>query len=80
MTTPKQQYDDMLDRLDSHTKEQLLSHIPFGKVLEQLDPISYRCGLADYQANCDRCHREFYPDDSDAEALCPSCADDDEES
>ena len=81
MSTPREQYDTMLDDLEPDTKEQMISHVPFAKVLEDIDPIAYRCGCNDFQPTCDECGHEFWADDPDAEAVCPECAatDEDEE-
>ncbi len=73
MSTPKEQYDQMLDDLDPQTKDRLLNHIPFAHILEEFDPIAYRCGMSDAQAICDDCHDEFWPEDHEDEALCSEC-------
>jgi len=73
MSTPREQYDSMLDDLDAETKLGLIEHVPFAKLLEEVDPVAYRCGASDYQAQCDECRRKFYADDPDDEAVCPEC-------
>jgi uncharacterized paraquat-inducible protein A len=73
MSTPREQYDAMLDELDAESKLHLIDHVPFAKVLEELDPIAYRCGCSDFQASCDECHHEYWADDPDDEAVCEDC-------
>jgi predicted Zn-ribbon and HTH transcriptional regulator len=73
MSTPKEQYDAMLDELPAEEQMRLIDHVPFARVLEDVDPVAYRCGLNDMQAACDDCGHEFWPDDHDAEALCEEC-------
>lgn len=74
MSTPREQYDAMLDDLPSTAKLSLIDHVPFAKLLEDLDPVAYRCGCNDFQATCDTCGREFWADDPDEEAICQDCA------
>lgn len=73
MSTPRQQYDSMLDEMDSESKLRLIDHVPFAKLLEEVDPVAYRCGCSDFQASCDECGREFWADDPDEEAICDNC-------
>jgi len=73
MSTPREQYDAMLDEMPDESKLSLISHVPFAKVLEGLDPVAYRCGCNDFQPTCDECGREFWADDHDDEALCADC-------
>jgi hypothetical protein len=54
MSTVKEQYDSMLDELDEESKVALINHVPFAKILEEVDPIAYRCGMNDYQPTCER--------------------------
>lgn len=79
MSTPREQYDSMLDDLDTESKVRLIDHVPFAKLLEEVNPVAYRCGVNDFQAQCDECHGEFWADDPDAEAFCLDCAKSDEE-
>jgi len=79
MSTPREQYDAMLDELPAESKMELIDHVPFAKVLEELDPIAYRCGCSDFQATCDACHSEFWANDPDAEAICQDCANEEED-
>lgn len=79
MSTPREQFDSMLDDLDAESKLRLIEHVPFAKLLEEVDPIAYRCGVSDFQASCDKCGSEFWPDDPDEEALCEDCKADDED-
>jgi len=48
--------------------------VPFAKLLEEVDPVTYRCGASDYQPACDECGHEYWADDPDDEAVCPECA------
>jgi len=66
----------MLDELDPESKLRLIDHVPFAKLLEEVDPVAYRCGCNDYTAVCDECGGEFWADDPDAEAVCSSCGED----
>lgn len=76
MSTPREQYHAMLEELDDASKLRLIEHVPFAKLLEEVDPVAYRCGCNDYQAVCDECGDEFWADDPDAEAVCSSCGED----
>ena len=78
MSTPREQYDAMLDEMPGESKLSMIDHVPFAKLLEELDPVAYRCGCSDYQATCDECHREFWADDPDEEAVCPECTKEEE--
>jgi hypothetical protein len=73
MSTPKEQYESMLDELDSDSKLALIDHVPFARLLEEVDPVAYRCGMSDYQASCDECGDEFWADDPDEPAVCAEC-------
>lgn len=73
MSTPREQFDAMLDELDAESKLRLIEHVPFAKLLQETDPIAYRCGMSDFQASCDKCGGEFWADDHDKEALCDEC-------
>ena len=73
MSTPREQYDAMLDDLDTESKIHLIDHVPFAKLLEEVDPVAYRSGVNDFQARCDDCHSEFWADDPDEPAVCPDC-------
>lgn len=73
MSTPREQYHAMLDELDAESKLHLIDHVPFAKLLEEVDPVAYRCGVSDYQPCCDECGREFWADDPDDEAVCADC-------
>lgn len=79
MSTPREQFDAMLDELDPESKLRLIEHVPFAKLLEEVDPIAYRCGVSDFQASCDECGNEFWADDPDKEALCEDCKASDED-
>jgi formylmethanofuran dehydrogenase subunit E len=61
MTTPKQQYDAMLDDLEPEEKVRLIDHVPFAK-------------LPDFEPQCDICGESFVADDADAVAICQACA------
>src|SRR5262245_61165282 len=74
MSTPREQYDAMLDELDSDSKLRLIDHVPFAELLEAVDPTAYRCGCNDFQPTCDRCGHEYWADDHDEEAICSDCA------
>lgn len=63
----------MLDELDSESKLHLIEHVPFAKLLEEVDPVAYRCGCSDFQTCCDVCHDEYWADDPDDEAVCNDC-------
>jgi hypothetical protein len=63
----------MLDDLNDRTKMSMLDHIPFARLLEDADPIAFRCGLADYEPACDRCGEQYTAEDEDADAICPEC-------
>ena len=75
MSTPREQYDTMLDELDDEAKFKLIEHIlwKFPKFYAEECPVDYRCGMADFQATCDECHGEFWADDPDEDAVCDSC-------
>lgn len=73
MSTPKEQYDTMLDDLDPAEQMRMINHVPFARILEGIDPVAYRCGMNSMQATCDDCGDEFWPDDYDKEALCDEC-------
>lgn len=73
MSTAREQYDAMLDELDSESKLRLIDHVPFARLLAEVDPIAYRCGVSDFQATCDECYDEFWADDPDDEAVCGAC-------
>ena len=73
MSTPREQYDAMLDELDSKSKLALIDHVPFAKLLEEVDPVAYRCGCNDWGAQCDECNGEFWADDPDEDAVCDTC-------
>jgi len=79
MSTPREQFDSMLDELDPESKLRLIEHVPFAKLLEEVDPVAYRCGVSDFQPSCDKCGSEFWADDPDEEALCESCKAEDED-
>jgi hypothetical protein len=63
----------MLDELPEETKVALVSHVPFARLLDDTDPVAYQCGLNDYQPTCDECHREYWADDPDEDAICDTC-------
>lgn len=72
--TPREQYEAMLDELPDKEKARLLSHVPFARLLEEFDPVAFRCGLNDFQACCEKCGDEFWTDGPDDEAICGECA------
>ena len=76
MSTPREQYDAMLDGLDDDTKANLIQHIfgNFVRFYSEECPVDYRCGMADFQAQCDECGHEFWADDLDEPAVCQACA------
>jgi CDGSH-type Zn-finger protein len=78
MSTVREQYDSMLDELPAESKLALIEHVPFAKLLEETDPTAYRCGANDFQPTCDVCHHEFWADDTDDEAICASCKEEQE--
>jgi hypothetical protein len=73
MSTSREQYDAMLDDLPDESKVALVNHVPFAKLLEDVDPTAYRCGCNDFQPICDECGDEFWADDPDDEAVCAEC-------
>jgi hypothetical protein len=73
VSTPREQYEAMLDELDDCTKMRMLDHIPFARLLEDADPTTFRCGLADFEPQCDKCGEPYTADDEDADAICPEC-------
>lgn len=73
MSTPREQFDSMLDELDAESKLRMIEHVPFAKILQGADPIAYRCGVSDFQAQCDECGAEFWADDPDEPAICDEC-------
>lgn len=81
MSTPKEQFDAMLDDLDDESKFAMVSHLlgNFARFYANECPTDYRCGLADFQAQCDECNHEFWADDSDEEAICSVCREEAEE-
>lgn len=83
MSTPKEQYDTMLDELPAEDRMRLINHVPFARVLEEFDQTAYDCGLSDFTAVCDNCGNNFCPDDYDEPAICGECKaenqDDDED-
>jgi len=75
MSTPREQYDSMLEDLDDETKVKLIEHVfaNFVRFYSEECPVDYRCGMADFQAQCDECHHEFWADDPDEDAVCDGC-------
>ena len=76
MSTPREQYDAMLDNLDDESKLRLIEHVfrrGFASFYAEECPVDYRCGVSDYQASCDECGREFWADDPDEDAVCDTC-------
>ena len=59
--------------MDDASKLALVAHVPFARLLEDTDPIAYRCGLSDFQPVCDECLHEFWADDPDEDAVCDTC-------
>ena len=71
--TAREQYHAMLDELDAESKLRLIDHVPFAKLLEEVDPIAYRCGANDFQPTCKQCRQEYWADDPDDDAYCDTC-------
>ena len=42
------------------------------RVVEELDPIAFRCMVADYQGNCSECS-EALTEDEEEEGICAEC-------
>ena len=63
----------MLDEMNDERKLALVAHVPFARLLEDTDPVAYRCGLNDFQAQCNECSHEFWADDPDEDAVCNTC-------
>lgn len=78
MATVQEQYCEMLEQLPDSTKIQLIEHAGFANVYKEVDPVSYRCGLADFQPQCEECGHEYWPDSFDDEAICEDCLDNQE--
>lgn len=71
MATILKQFEQSCDEMDDRTKVNLINHVPFSRVWAEVDPVAYRCALADFQPVCEWCGREFWPDSSaDEEAVC----------
>ena len=66
-------YKDLYDQMLNECSEMCATCQDFGasRILEELDPIAYRCGFCDwldsvdYQLCCDNCDAMFYPDKDD---------------
>jgi hypothetical protein len=83
MATVETQYREYLDILHDENPGALFRDYSGARTLEEIDPIAYRVGLADYEPTCEKCGETFCVEDTDGEAVCADCADsaeDDEDS
>ena len=75
--TVKEQYDRYLD--DLHEDGLLdLSAYQGSKILEEIDPIAYRVGMADFVPDCEECGAPIESASEDDDAICQDCKDDEE--
>lgn len=69
-TITEDKYEDLLNEVFEHC---VIGHIEFdaGRVLRELDPIAFRCGMADEPSEweCDECG-EIYESEEEAEECC----------
>jgi hypothetical protein len=75
----EEQWREMLDELDS---EELFSNYSNAHILEEVDPVAYRCGLNDWANSfmCVECGDEFCVDDPwNSDGLCEECSAEEED-
>ena len=74
-------YNDYLDELHESDPGTLFVNYAGSRIMEEIDPVAYRCGLNDYSDRfpCTECYQEFCVDDPwNSDGVCPECEEEEE--